>query len=798
MVVDMVIGDSIAFGQGVSDPNRATSGIGLTDWSSTLSNWENRDAGLIDNGRGFHPCQSPFWLWPGTPWSNPGSATTTIGPQPYVSVNTSGGSVWDTRQFRRAWVIVARQTTGATFTVSAGVANYQAGAVANPSGTLWTIALADVTGLQIGQVCQGTGITGGAPITDVTDNVVTVNLAGGGTGPVTGDSYQFNYSSPTTVSAGSSGYVIVDTGDFGTAATRSLFVSQVSGAAGGVVVVGAIYSQGSGEQGHALLNIAEGGSTAQEWAGGSGTPYVGWDTLMGMILPRRLYVLVGINDVNNIGRTVSQIQGDITTIVNLARAASPLTEIVLISPWRAGSPCQLAAASWPTLQAAYAAVAVAAPCTLLDLYERFGDVSTNPASGPADPYGFTGDHLHPADHLNNPAGGDTHRAFALWMRERLRFDKGPQAQPIAPGWTSEPLPWLRWSATELAMTTLVDLSQKYAKGTKLRWAEGGIVKYGVVASSTYSPRLTQTITNVTIGATPTVTATAHGFTTGDQVDLEGFAAGISGIAGRWTITVTGANTFTVPTTSTGTYNGGGTATPLNMLLNLVPTTDYTVGADPDQNTNVYSYQRAPDFPSYFTWSNIALTGYSTLPVAVVARWSINNGYCEVTLDTVSTGGNGVSNATTLTGTLPITPADVGFAVGLAEDNGLGCRAQANVTGNNNTITFNKVGEWTTTSFNGSPGTLASLGSLLSLASAIPNNAPTAGQGTILAGGTVHTFTYTGVSGGLVLTGVTYSAPTTDSVAAAAGITYGPSSTYGTVPWTASGQKGVQVAVRYPI
>jgi len=59
------------------------------------------------------------------------------------------------------------------------------------------------------------------------------------------------------------------------------------------------------------------------------------------------------------------------------------------------------------------------------------------------------------------------------------------------------------------------------------------------------------------GTTVTVTSTAHGLTTGQNVGITYAAAsGVSAVAGNYVITVTGANTFTITDLNSGTIAGG--------------------------------------------------------------------------------------------------------------------------------------------------------------------------------------------------------------------------------------------------
>jgi len=59
------------------------------------------------------------------------------------------------------------------------------------------------------------------------------------------------------------------------------------------------------------------------------------------------------------------------------------------------------------------------------------------------------------------------------------------------------------------------------------------------------------------GTTVTVTSTAHGLSTGDAIGVD-FAAGTGGTAtnGNYTVTVTGANTFTITDINSGSITAG--------------------------------------------------------------------------------------------------------------------------------------------------------------------------------------------------------------------------------------------------
>ena len=85
-------------------------------------------------------------------------------------------------------------------------------------------------------------------------------------------------------------------------------------------------------------------------------------------------------------------------------------------------------------------------------------------------------------------------------------------------------------------------------------------------SGNITPPSALTITNVSAGATPTITISGSlpaAFLTGIAVDITG-VQGATGVNGTWTATVTGASTFTIPSGAPGTYTSGGSIQPLYL------------------------------------------------------------------------------------------------------------------------------------------------------------------------------------------------------------------------------------------
>lgn len=96
-------------------------------------------------------------------------------------------------------------------------------------------------------------------------------------------------------------------------------------------------------------------------------------------------------------------------------------------------------------------------------------------------------------------------------------------------------------------------------------------QYGGKAAN-YTPASALTITGVSAGATPTITVSGTlpaTFLTGNTVDISG-VQGATGVNGQNVVTVTGANTFTIPVGAPGTYTSGGSVQSLDMGTFAMP------------------------------------------------------------------------------------------------------------------------------------------------------------------------------------------------------------------------------------
>ncbi len=81
--------------------------------------------------------------------------------------------------------------------------------------------------------------------------------------------------------------------------------------------------------------------------------------------------------------------------------------------------------------------------------------------------------------------------------------------------------------------------------------------------------------NVSTANPAVITSTAHGLVTGQQVTISG-VLGATALNGTWTITVTGANTFTVPASGAGYTSGGSYNMPAQLLPSSILHTSASV------------------------------------------------------------------------------------------------------------------------------------------------------------------------------------------------------------------------------
>ena len=117
-----------------------------------------------------------------------------------------------------------------------------------------------------------------------------------------GDGVQVSFNGGSTYTAtldtNGSGYFMVDSGDLGSIASRTLQVaweSHVTGSGGGgLEIAGALFFQTGGTTGAYPFNIAASGSSLAEWTG-----VTDWDAyILPLLQPRRLIICAGVNDLD--------------------------------------------------------------------------------------------------------------------------------------------------------------------------------------------------------------------------------------------------------------------------------------------------------------------------------------------------------------------------------------------------------------------------------------------------------------------------------------------------------------------
>ena len=127
-------------------------------------------------------------------------------------------------------------------------------------------------------------------------------------------------------------------------------------------------------------------------------------------------------------------------------------------------------------------------------------------------------------------------------------------------------------------------------------------------------------------------------------------------------------------------------------VTLVATTDYAMTVSPDGGTNAISYGYPVGFPASFNFT-MSWTGFSSNPLTASAKWTINNGFCDIIFIAFSAG---TANASSITCVAPISGSvgAVNFCPG--EDNGTVINAIAIMTTGTTVHFYDGVynGAWT--------------------------------------------------------------------------------------------------------
>jgi hypothetical protein len=258
------------------------------------------------------------------------------------------------------------------------------------------------------------------------------------------------------------------------------------------------------------------------------------------------------------------------------------------------------------------------------------------------------------------------------------------AQPSSDGWcahgnfegpSSSPVTRTA-GATNVASTFTVygDSTARYKRGVRVRWAESGTLKYGVVAAdSTYAPNVT-TVTlaanlDYWMAANPDTGSLMYSDATPPDYPIWfGYQPGFTGYA--TTPALAGSMPFTGVTTdvtaNTFTRSGHGLVNGDCIYFTaIVNTTGINAGTS---TTNIYyvvgvagtAFQCAitPGGAAVdLTGTNGTVTVNAAVgpPTTLIYRFRVEGRACTVI---VREGTQGVSNATTLTFNVPITPATV--------------------------------------------------------------------------------------------------------------------------------------------
>jgi hypothetical protein len=170
--------------------------------------------------------------------------------------------------------------------------------------------------------------------------------------------------------------------------------------------------------------------------------------------------------------------------------------------------------------------------------------------------------------FTTPSSGNAAQTLLLpFIPDKIEF--WIQGSAAGNNWTSAANPgpvkyafWQKGMADGTALCTANTAGA--ATDTSTFLATGGVTPV-TSAANLYGPIVTSGGSSVSQAASAVVTITAHGFSTGDVVILEG-TTGMLQVSGiPFSITVTGANTFTIPVNSAG-FAAAATAASAKKLL----------------------------------------------------------------------------------------------------------------------------------------------------------------------------------------------------------------------------------------
>jgi len=414
--VEMIIGDSLADGGGTAP----ASAFGTKDWPSIYATQENRLAGLPDSGIGFvWPCQVNTGLYSAKTWAALGifavagvtlNGTTTLTSAAAFGAVVAGQGVFGTNIPAGAYVTNVASSSSITISVAATGSGVESVSFFN--GTQVGAGFPNASfAAGVGQ-CLQLSCTLNSVASQCGDNTpfrrvvlffqvganagtnpddIGVYLDGGTTQVADINAYAGTLASGSgtvTVPAGSS-VGIWDSGDLGAnyggagLAGSGLAVRRITHTGGtggaGPIIVGSRYYLSAGTSGLIIDGFGSGGTMTVDWVNNRA-----WETVLSLTKPRRLHIILCINDMRN-GVTAATAFANLQTIVTRAQIASPLTEIVIHSvSFRALAQDRPATGSTVGLTAykqnwvpQWEAVAQANGCSFVDQFARFGDNSYN-------------------------------------------------------------------------------------------------------------------------------------------------------------------------------------------------------------------------------------------------------------------------------------------------------------------------------------------------------------------------------------------------------------------------------------